>query len=118
VADLEVADGQLFLRLTDIEKAEALHGDLHVALSAVQRAEVLEDAHEMTRIKTGYKVGMRVPGVASVAIVRGAEGKIFVAIHRDTPRGVRIVLDGNSYDEWIVGTPNPEAMIARLNLPD
>lgn len=117
MADLEVADGELFLRLTGLEKAEAVHGDLHVALSAVRGVEVIEDAHEMTRIKTGFKVGMRVPGVASVAAVHGAGTKIFVAVHHGTPRGVRVILDGNSYDEWIVGTPDPEAVIARLRLP-
>lgn len=117
MADLEVADGELFLRLTGIEKAEAVHGDLHVPLSEVKGVEVVEDAHELTRVRTGFKVGMRVPGSASVAVVRSPDHKMFIAVHHATPRGVRVTLDGNSYDEWIVGTPDPEGMIARLNLP-
>jgi hypothetical protein len=32
---------------------------------------------------------MRVPGVATVATVRGDGEKMFVAVHGDTPRGVR-----------------------------
>jgi hypothetical protein len=70
----------------------------------------------MTRVKTGFKVGMRIPGRASVAVVCRAGRKMFVAVHHDTPRAVRARLDGNSYDEWIVGTTNPESVIANLNL--
>jgi len=116
VAELEVEGGELFLRLSGIEKAEAVHGDLHVPLSAVQDVEVLDDALEMTRVKTGFKVGMRVPGRASVAVVRRAGRKMFVAVHHDTPRGVRVRLSGASYDEWIVGATDPESVIANLNL--
>jgi hypothetical protein len=116
VADLDVADGKLTLRLSAIEKAEAVHGDLHVPLSAVRSVEVLDDAHEMTRVNTGFKVGMRVPGRATVAVVRRAGRKMFIAVHTDTPRGVRVLLEGESYDEWIVGATDPEAVIAALNL--
>jgi hypothetical protein len=31
-------------------------------------------------------------------------------------RGVRVLLDGDSYDEWIVGATNPEEVIANLDL--
>lgn len=116
MADLDVADGKLTLRLSAIEKAEAVHGDLHVPLSAVRSVEVLDDAHEMTRVNTGFKVGMRVPGRATVAVVRRAGRKMFIAVHTDTPRGVRVLLEGESYDEWIVGATDPEAVIAALNL--
>ena len=116
VAKLEVEGDELILHLSGVEKAEALHGDLHVALSAVQGVDVLDDAHEMTRVKTGFKVGMRVPGRASVAVVRRGGRKIFVAVHHDTPRGVRVRLSADSYDEWIVGATDPESVIANLNL--
>jgi len=116
MAELEVEDGELTLRLSVAEKAEAVHGDLHVPLSSVRGIEVIEDAHEMTRVKTGFKVGMRVPGTASVAVVRRRGHKMFVAVHHDTPRGVRVLLDGDTYDEWIVGARDPESVVARLNL--
>jgi hypothetical protein len=41
---------------------------------------------------------------------------MFVAVHHDTPRAVRVLLDGDSYDEWIVGAVNPKAVVANLNL--
>jgi hypothetical protein len=60
---------------------------------------------------------MRRPGMAEVAIVRDDGRKIFAAVHRDTPRGVRVLLDGTSYDEWIVGCADPEAVAAGLPWP-
>ena len=115
VAELEVAGSELILRLSAIEKAEAVHGDLRVPLSAVQSVEVLDDAHEMTRLN-GFKVGMRVPGWACVAVVRRDGRKMFIAVHHDTPRGVRVVIDGGSYSEWVVGATDPESVIAKLDL--
>ncbi len=41
---------------------------------------------------------------------------MFIAVHADTPRAVRVLLDGVSFDEWIVGTTDPKAVIAKLNL--
>jgi len=32
-------------------------------------------------------------------------------------QGVRVLLDGTSYDEWIVGCADPEAVAARLSWP-
>ena len=116
MAELAVADGELVLRLSVVEKAEAVHGDLHVPLASVRAVEVIDDAHEMTRIKTGFKVGMRIPGSASVAVVRRSGHKMFVAVHHDTPRAVRVLLEGDSYDEWIVGATDPESVVANLNL--
>jgi hypothetical protein len=76
---------------------------------------VLDDAHSWTGIDVGFKVGMRVPGSATVATVRGHGEKVFVAVHRDTPRGVRVRLAGASWDEWIVGRADPDAVAAGLS---
>ena len=76
--------------------------------------EELDDAHSWTGIGAGFKVGMRVPGVASVATVRGPGKNVFVAVHGDTPRGVRVRLEGAPWDEWIVGCADPEAVAATL----
>ena len=116
MAELELHDDELILHLSGVEKAEAVHGDLHVPLSTVQSIEVLDDATETTRVGTGFKVGMRVPGSATVAVVRSRGRKMFIAVHHDTPRAVRVLLDGSSYDEWIVGATDPESVIADLNL--
>lgn len=116
MAELEVQGENLVLKLSAVEKAEAVHGDLHAPLADVRGVEVIDDAEEMTRIKTGFKVGMRVPGKASVATVHGGGRKMFVAVHTDTPRAVRVLLSGDSFDEWIVGSADPESVIAGLNL--
>jgi hypothetical protein len=31
-------------------------------------------------------------------------------VNQDTPRGVRIILDGSFYHEWIVGCADPESV--------
>jgi hypothetical protein len=49
--------------------------------------------------------------------VQGATGRLFAAVHRDTPRGLRVRFEGTSYDEWIVGCADPEAVAAGLGLP-
>jgi hypothetical protein len=57
---------------------------------------------------------MRVPGVTTVAGLRGHGETVFVAVHGDTPRGVRVRLEGAPWDEWIVGCADPEARAAIL----
>jgi hypothetical protein len=114
MAELRRDGGELVLALSRAEKAEAVRGDLRVPVSAMRGVEVLDDAHSWTGIGSGFKVGMRVPGVASVATVHGHGEKVFVAVHRDTPRGVRVRLAGAPWDEWIVGCADPEAVAATL----
>ena len=94
MAELRLEGGELVLHLSAAEKAEAVHGDLRVPASAIRGVEVLGDAHSWTGIGAGFKVGMRVPGVATVATVHSHGEKVFVAVHGDTPRGVRVRLAG------------------------
>ena len=114
MAELRVEGAELVLHLSGVEKAEAVHGDLRVPLSALRGVEVIDDAHDWTGIGAGFKVGMRLPGVATVATVHGHGEKVFIAVHRDTPRGVRVRLAGAPWDEWIVGCADPEAVAATL----
>jgi hypothetical protein len=115
MAELRIDGTDLVLHLTGDEKLEAVHGDLRVPLSAVRRVEVIEDAHEPA--DHGFKVGTRIPRVIEVAAVRTDGRKLFAAVHEDTPRGLRVLLDGQKYDEWIVGCTDPEAVAAALPLP-
>jgi hypothetical protein len=114
MAELRLEGGELVLHLTGAEKAEAVHGDLRVPVSAIRGVEVLDDAHSWTGIDVGFKVGLRLPGVVTVATVHGHGEKVFVAVHGDTPRGVRVRLAGAPWDEWIVGCADPEAVAATL----
>jgi hypothetical protein len=114
MAELTVEGDELVLHLTTAEKAESLHGDLRVPLSAVRETEVLDDAHRAADL-LGWRVGTRIPRVIEVASVQGVGRKIFAAVHHSTPRGVRVLLKGAAYDEWVVGCNDPEAVVARLS---
>jgi hypothetical protein len=115
MAVLKREGDDLILELSGWEEAEAVHGDLRVPLFAVRSVELLNDAHRP--VDRGFKVGSRIPGVVEVATVLSGGQKIFAAVHHDTPRGLRILLDGANWDEWIVGCAEPEAVIAELSLP-
>ena len=114
MAELRLEGGELVLHLSGAEKAEAIHGDLRVPRSALRTVEVIDDAHEWTRVRVGLKVGLRIPRVVTVSTVRGHDEKLFIAVHGDTPRGVRVRLEGAPWDEWIVGCADPEAVAAAL----
>ena len=112
MAELQIEGGDLTLYLSATEKVGAVHGDLRVPLSAVRRVEVLADAHEPA--DHGIKLGTRIPGMIEVGTVRRAGRNIFAAVLPGTPRGVRIVLDGSFYHEWIVGCADPESVAQRI----
>ena len=112
MAVLRIEGGDLALHLSAAEKIGAVHGDMRVRLAAVSRVEVLEDAHEPA--DHGIKLGTRIPGRTEVGTVRGDGRNIFAAVLPDTPRGLRIVLDGSFYHEWIVGCADPESVARQI----
>lgn len=116
MATLVVQGSELVLRLSGTEKLEGVHGDLHAPLSAVRGVEVIDDAHGPAGVRAGIKVGTRLPGVIEVGTIVGATKRIFAAVHHATPRGLRVTLEGSSYDEWVVGCADPEAVLAALSL--
>jgi hypothetical protein len=109
MAQLELDDSELVLRLSALEKAGGAHGDLRVPLSVVRTVEILQDAHRPA--DGGIKIGTRIPRVIEIGTILGGGRKIFAAVHHSTPRGVRVVLEGSSYDEWIVGCADPETVV-------
>jgi len=116
MAELRIEGGELVLHLSAAEKLEGVHGDVRAPLSAVRGVEILDNAHKPVGISSGLKIGTRLPGVVEVGTILGPK-KLFAAVHHDTPRGLRISLQGTSYDEWIVGLADPEGVAARLGLP-
>ncbi len=114
MAELHIEDDQLVLHLTPAEKLESVHGDLRAPLSSVRGIEVLDDAHAPVGPRAGLKIGTRIPGFIEVATIQGRKQRLFAAVHHDTPRGLRVSLDGTSFDEWIVGCADPEALAAQL----
>ena len=117
MAELRVEGGDLVLHLTGAEKVEGIHGDLRAPLSAVRGVEVLDDAHGPVGVHAGIKIGTRIPGVIEVGTVQGRTQRLFAAVHRNTPRGLRVRLEGSEYDQWIVGCADPETVAAGLGLP-
>jgi hypothetical protein len=115
MATLQWENDDLVLRLSGAEKLESVHGDLRVPAASVAGFEVLEDAYAPAGVRAGFKVGMRWPGMSAVAVVRRKGHKLFAVVHRDTPRGVRVTLRDTDYDEWIVGSEDPEGLVARLS---
>ena len=114
MADLELRDGELVLALSTAEKLEGVHGDLHAPLAAVVGIDLLDDAHAPAGISAGVKIGARLPHVIEVGTVQGLKQRLFAAVHHDTPRGLRVRLQGLAYDEWIVGLSDPEGKLAEL----
>jgi hypothetical protein len=116
MAVLSIEGDELVLHLSAAEKVEGLHGDLRAPLSAVRGVDVLNDAHEPAGIHAGIKIGTRLPGVIEVGTIQGLHKRIFAAVHHDTPRGLRVRLEGTSYDEWIVGADDPEGVATQLGI--
>jgi hypothetical protein len=114
LAEIRIDDDELRLVLSAAEKVEGLHGTLSVPRSTVRGVEVVDDAHEAAGTRAGLKVGTRLPGVVEVGRVYGATAKRFVAVHHDTPRGVRVSFSGGEFDEWIVGCADPESVAAAI----
>ncbi|MGO8877222.1 MAG: hypothetical protein ACLQNG_15845 [Acidimicrobiales bacterium] len=112
MAELRIEGDELVLHLSGAEKLESVHGDLRAPLAAVRSVEVLDDAHEPA--DHGFKVGERILGVSEVASIRSGGQKLFAAVHRDTPRGVRVVFEGADYDAWIVGCADPEGVRSQI----
>ncbi len=112
MADL-IRDGQeLVVKLSTLEKAEAVHGDIQVPWSSVQSVTVLDDAIDAVH---GFKLpGSRIPGVFAMGTFKSRDGNLFAVVHHQTPRGVKVTLTGAAYDTLIIGTEDPEAVVAAL----
>ena len=94
------------LTLSAVEKAESVHGDIRVPVSTVRGLEVLPDViHEVH--------GMKFPARAGREIAIGTfyrepnKTKTFAVVHHDTPRGLRLSLEGADFAELIVGCEDP-----------
>jgi hypothetical protein len=115
MADLRIEGDTVRLILTTAEKIEGVHGDLSAPVAAILDIEVLDDAHEAAGLRAGVKVGTRIPGVIEVGRLVGLHTQRFVAVHHDTPRGLRIRFEGSTgFDEWIVGSENPEKLASQI----
>lgn len=113
MAEVRIEAAQVVLHLSAGEKVEGVHGDLRVPFSSVRRVEALEDA--MAEVHGLRAPGTGIPGLVAVGTYLDRGTRIFAAVHHNTHRGVRVVLDGGGYDQWIVGCADPEAVVASMS---
>jgi hypothetical protein len=111
MADVVVEGDELAVRLRAVEKVEAVHGEVRVPLRSVKAVEVLDDAVGAVH---GFRVGTGIPGSVAIGTFTSRDAKIFAVVHHDTPRGVRVDLEGAQFDQMIVGCDDPEAVAATL----
>jgi hypothetical protein len=111
MAEVLVEGDELVVRLRAVEKLEAVHGEVKVPLGSVRSVEVLDDAIGAVH---GFRVGTGIPGSVAVGTFTSRDDHIFAVVHHDTPRGVRLRLEGAPYDELIVGCDDPESVVASL----
>lgn len=111
MATLVPENGDLVLRLSPIEKLGGLHGDIRVALDAVQDVGV-------TRQPFGEVRGLRAPGTGvpgriALGTWRYRCGKDFVALYRGKP-GVIVRLRGTPYRRLLVRADDADAVAAAI----
>ncbi|MGO9911192.1 MAG: hypothetical protein ACLPQS_08555 [Acidimicrobiales bacterium] len=112
MADVVVEGDELVVRLRPVEKLEAVHGEVKVPLRSVKAVEALNDAIDVH----GFRVGTGVSGSVAVGTFTSRNSHIFAVVHHDTPRGVRVDLEGAQFDQLIVGCDDPEAVVTALGL--
>ena len=111
MAQIRIHQGSLVIELSDLEKVEALHGDLRIPLTSVRQVDVLDEPLKELR---GLRVpGTAIPGRTAVGTWRSRDGKTFVVEHNRS-RAIRLRLSGSDYDQVIVGTDDPEGLAATI----
>ncbi len=111
MATLTTTDDHLELRLTPFEKLAALHGDVHVPLSAVREVALEPDALSAPR---GLRApGLAIPGRVKIGTWRGRGHRMLVVVRRDQP-AVRVRLEGAGPDQLVVGSADAAALVERL----
>ena len=111
MADLEVDGSELVLHLRGLEKAEAVHGDIRVPLSAVSAVRSVDDPWPELR---GIRApGTGVPDVIAVGTRRGSFGRDFAAVHGKGP-AVVVELDGAAFRRLVVTADDADALARRI----
>lgn len=112
MAELVRTGDDLVLKLTGMEKLEAVHGDIQVPLSSVQSITVVDDVIHAVH---GMKMpGSRIPGVLAFGTFISGQETIFAVVHHQHKRGVKVVLQGARYHALIIGAEDPEQLVSAL----
>ncbi|MGH8988132.1 MAG: hypothetical protein ACRDXC_05980 [Acidimicrobiales bacterium] len=114
MAELDRDSGDLVVKLSTVEKAEAVHGDIRVPIAAVRSVEVVEDALHAVSAFT-KSIGASFPGRFVIGTFH-TDGTTFAVVHHGTPRGIRVRLEGANFDQLLVGCDDPEGTVQRLDI--
>ena len=111
MAHIDLIPAVLRLRLTPFERIAGLLRDRHAPLAAVREVDVVSDGLAAAR---GLRApGLGVPGICKIGTWRGRSVRRLVAVRRGEP-ALRIGLEGQRYDEWLVSMPDAHAVVGRL----
>jgi hypothetical protein len=114
MADLIIQGDTLVVQMREVEKLEAVHGEVSVPLASVTSVEVLDDALGAVH---GMRVGTGIPGRMAIGTFTSRSAHQFAVVHHDTRRGVRVSLHDARFDELVIGCDDPEAVAARIPVP-
>jgi hypothetical protein len=110
VARLLIDDRRVTVRLSALEKLEALHRNVTVPRTSVIGARGVADGMAELR---GMGTGTGLPGLLMVGIVRGRDGLTF-AVCRGRRPAVVLDLAGQLYNRIVVTVDNPDDIVSRL----
>lgn len=112
MAGVGVDGAVIRIALTVAEEVMALHrGDIVLPLAQVDSVQAVETIETHRR---GLRIpGSSMPGMASIGTFRGDGFRDFVIIHRHGP-GVVITAHDTSYDQVLISTDDPQAMVDAL----
>jgi hypothetical protein len=112
MARLRREGDEIVLKLNDLEKAGALHGDVRVPAASVRGARVTQTPFRELR---GIRApGTGVPGVVALGTWRTGDGKDFAAVYRGGP-AVVVELEGAEYRRLIVSAHDAADVVAALS---
>ncbi|MGA8208339.1 MAG: hypothetical protein WB801_08335 [Candidatus Dormiibacterota bacterium] len=111
MADIRIDGSDLVVELSRLEKVEAVHGDLRVPLTSVRQVEVVNSPLALIH---GVKLpGTDIPGRTAVGTWVSPDGRIF-AVEHHASRGVVLHLEGQTYQQLIVGCDQPEEVAEKV----
>lgn len=107
MADIRIEDGELVLLLSKLEMVEGVHSNIRVPLNAVRDVQVVDRPLDFVH---GLKLpGTGIPGRTAVGTWVSPDGKTF-AVEHHASRGIVVRLEGQSYQQLVVGADDPEAL--------
>lgn len=111
MATLRREGDEVVLKLNDLEKAGALHGDVRVPAAAVRDVRV--STRPFRDLRGIRAPGTGLPGAVALGTWRYRDGKDFAALYRGGP-AVVVELDGAEFRRLLVSAHDAADVVAAL----